>query len=71
MPVQSQYDDESYNQLLQKIVACLDEHQASTDLALMVLGDTLTHVFNERVDAQHRQQIASQFCDVLKRTIKE
>ena len=71
MPVQSQYNDVQYHELLEQIIAVLEQNNVKTDLALMVLGDTLTHIFNQRVDAKVRQKLATQFCDVLTRTIKE
>ena len=71
MPVQSQYNDAQYNEILEQVLAVLEQNNVKTDLALMVLGDALTHIFNQRVDAKVRQKLATQFCEVLIRTIKE
>jgi uncharacterized protein YejL (UPF0352 family) len=71
MPVQSQYNDGQYNEILEQVLAVLEQNNVKTDLALMVLGDALTHIFNQRVDAKVRQKLATQFCEVLVRTIKE
>lgn len=71
MPVQSQYNDAQYNEILEQILAVLEQNNVKTDLALMVLGDALTHIFKQRVDAKVRQTLATQFCEVLIRTIKE
>lgn len=71
MPVQSQYNDAQYNEILDQVLAVLEQNNVKTDLALMVLGDTLTHIFNQRIDANVRLKLATQFCEVLTRTIKE
>ena len=52
MPVQSQYNDAQYNEILDQVLAVLEQNNVKTDLALMVLGDTLTHIFNQRIDAK-------------------
>ena len=50
---------------------CLEKHQATRDLSLMVLGNAITHIFSNQVDERIRPQMVKQFCDVLQRSVKD
>lgn len=71
MPVKSQYSDEQYNAILEQLISVLEQNNVKTDQSLMLLGDAITHIFNQRIAPDVRKQLASQFCDVLKRTIED
>jgi uncharacterized protein YejL (UPF0352 family) len=68
MPIQSKYDDEKFNEILQDVLLCLEKHQVNADLALMVLGNSLTHILNQQADVNVRKNMTEQFCAVLKKT---
>ena len=49
MPQQSQYNDAQFEVILNDVLACLEKHQATRDLSLMVLGNAVTHIFSHQV----------------------
>lgn len=69
MPIHSRYSDEEIDVLLNEIGALLDKHQASTDLALMVLGNFTSYLINHRVLASHRQDVSQAFIQALQASI--
>ena len=71
MPQQSQYDDAKFETILNEVLMCLEKHQATRDLSLMVLGNAITHIFSNKVDERIRPQMVKQFCDVLQRSVKD
>ncbi|MEN8779160.1 MAG: DUF1414 domain-containing protein [Glaciecola sp.] len=70
MPQQSQYNDAQFEVILNDVLACLEKHQATRDLSLMVLGNAVTHIFSHQVDERIRTQMVEQFCSVLTRSVK-
>jgi len=68
MPIRSKYDDQKFNNILQDVLIALEKHETSADLALMVLGNALTHILNQQPDAKVRQTMTEQFCRVLQKT---
>ena len=70
MPQQSQYNDAQFEVILNDVLACLEKHQATRDLSLMVLGNAVTHIFSHQVDERIRTQMVEQFCSVLIRSVK-
>ncbi|MGS2719005.1 DUF1414 domain-containing protein [Paraglaciecola aestuariivivens] len=69
MPQQSKYSDSQFDAISQDIFIALEKHQATRDLSLMVLGNTITNIFQQQVPESQRQQMAEQFTQVLLKSI--
>ncbi|WP_074013409.1 YejL family protein [Candidatus Sodalis sp. SoCistrobi] len=65
MPQASRYSDEQIEVLLAELAAVLEKHHTPTDLALMVLGNMVTHVINTRVAPEMRNTLVKSFTDAL------
>ncbi|EGN75744.1 hypothetical protein A28LD_0790 [Idiomarina sp. A28L] len=69
MPIVSKYDQERQDQLIDSILDILAKDKAPNDLALMTLGNVVTHILQEHVPAQKRQAIAKQFGQILLQSV--
>lgn len=65
MPQASRYSDEQVEVLLAELAAVLEKHRTPTDLALMVLGNMVTHVISTRVAPKMRGTLVKSFTDTL------
>ncbi|MAI36529.1 DUF1414 domain-containing protein [Alteromonas genovensis] len=70
MPQNSRYSNDEFEALMNKVILTLEESGANRDLSLMVLGNVITHILNTQVKAENREAMASQFADVLKKSVK-
>ena len=70
MPQQSRYTNDEFEALMNKVILTLEESGANRDLSLMVLGNVITHILNTQVSPKSRETMASQFADVLKKSVK-
>ncbi|MEA9389200.1 YejL family protein [Acerihabitans sp. TG2] len=70
MPQASRYSDEQVEILLTELSAVLDKHRTPTDLALMVLGNMITHVINTSVAPEQRQTLANSFSAALLSSVR-
>lgn len=70
MPQASRYSDEQVETLLTELSAVLEKHRTPTDLALMVLGNMITHVINTSVAAEQRQTLANSFGEALMSSVR-
>lgn len=71
MAQQSKYSDQQINAILQDMVAVLEKHQVSTDLALMVLGNMTTHILTTRVGKAQGEVLAEAFSNALVQSLKK
>ena len=71
MPQQSKYSNEDFDALFSEIIGSLEKHKATPDLALMVLGNTVTNVLQHQVKPEFREEMAEKFCQVLLSSVKE
>lgn len=71
MPQQSKYSGDQFNELFQDIVGSLEKHQPSPDLSLMVLGNTVTHILQNQIKPEIRDDMAEKFCQVLLSSVKD
>ncbi|RUO38287.1 hypothetical protein CWE13_01165 [Aliidiomarina shirensis] len=69
MPIVSKYDQERQDQLIDNILDIFAKDKAPNDLALMTLGNVVTHILQEHVPAQKRQAIATQFGQILLQSV--
>jgi len=70
MPQASRYKDEQVETLLTELSAVLDKHRTPTDLALMVLGNMITHVINTSVAPEQRLILANSFSEALLSSVR-
>ena len=66
----SRYSNDEFEALMNKVMLTLEESGANRDLSLMVLGNVITHILNTQVKPESREAMASQFADVLKKSVK-
>lgn len=71
MPIQSRYSNQQIESIMHDLVDVLNKHQCDRDLALMVLGNTVTTVLNQQYDAKQRQGMAEQFSAVMLKSVKQ
>lgn len=69
MPIVSKYDQDRQDQLIDSILDILANDKAPNDLALMTLGNVVTHILQEHVPANKRQAIAKQFGQILLQSV--
>ncbi|WP_158771040.1 DUF1414 domain-containing protein [Paraglaciecola sp. L1A13] len=69
MPQNSKYSDSQFEDVMHDIIIALEKHQASRDLSLMVLGNVITNIFMQQVNASQRSEMADKFTQVLLKSI--
>lgn len=69
MPIQSKYSNQEIESLISDILLQLEKNNASVELSLMALGNSITHLINNEVRAENRQSIAQSFCQALQSSI--
>lgn len=70
MPQQSRYTDAQFEDIMNKVIAVLEQNEVQRDLSLMVLGNVITNIFQNQVPEAQRQDMAEQFTQVLLKSIK-
>jgi|TARA_B110000908_G_C9915363_1_gene297186 uncharacterized protein YejL (UPF0352 family) len=70
MPIVSKYSNERVEKIIQNLFDVLVEEKATSDLALMCLGNTITEVIKSQVPENKRQAIVDNFSVALKNSIK-
>ena len=66
MPILSKYSDQQVENLVDDLLKTLVDHKAPLDLSLMALGNTLSHIINEKVPAKQKQALIDNFTQALK-----
>ncbi|WP_394228793.1 YejL family protein [Pseudoalteromonas spongiae] len=70
MPILSKYSDQQVENLVDDLLKTLVDHKAPLDLSLMSLGNTLSHIINEKVPAAQRHALIDNFTQALKDSVK-
>ncbi|MGR6981919.1 DUF1414 domain-containing protein [Testudinibacter sp. P27/CKL/0425] len=70
MAKQSKYSDQQVQALLNDLAAVLEQHEASVDLSLMALGNTITNLLHSTVGRNQQQALADAFCNALQDSLK-
>ena len=70
MPIVSKYSNERVEKIVQDLIDVLVKEEASTDLALMCLGNTLSTIINNQVPEKQRDAIAKNFANALDQSTK-
>lgn len=65
MPYLSKHSDDVVESLVNDLLITLEKHKATTDLSLMALGNTLTHLFNQNVTQNQRSLLVKKFNEIL------
>ncbi len=71
MPILSKYSNEQVENLVDDLLKVLVEHKAPLDLSLMSLGNTLSHIINEKVPAAQRKQLVENFASALSDSVEK
>ncbi|MFC6440318.1 DUF1414 domain-containing protein [Bowmanella sp. JS7-9] len=69
MPQQSKYSDQQFDALTNDLISVLEKHQASRELSLMALGNIITNILRNQTNAEHRQQMAAKFTEILMKSV--
>ena len=70
MPIQSRYSNDQIETVMQDLIDVINKHQCDRELALMVLGNTVTSVLTQQFEPQQRQAVAEQFSAAMTKSIK-
>ncbi|MBR9728970.1 YejL family protein [Shewanella intestini] len=71
MAIQSKYTNTQVEALIAELLAVLAKHKAPTDLSLMALGNCVTHLLENKVPAESRDVVASQFAKALEQSVRK
>ncbi|MCA1929827.1 DUF1414 domain-containing protein [Rheinheimera sp.] len=66
MPIVSKYSTDQIEKIVNSILDQLRLQDASTELSLMCLGNTISHIINTSVPAAQRLDVANHFGQALK-----
>ncbi len=69
MPQQSKYSNAEIEALMAQIFTTLETGGSSTDMQLMVLGNCITQLLQEKVPSHMRKGVAEKFSEVLLKSI--
>ncbi|GEA11167.1 DUF1414 domain-containing protein [Alteromonas sp. KUL49] len=70
MPQNSRYSNTDFEALMNEVILTLEKQDADRDLSLMVLGNVITHILNTQVAEKDREAMATQFANVLVKSVK-
>jgi len=70
MPIVSKYSNERVEKIIQELMDVLVNESATTDLALMCLGNTITNVIN-KVPEDKQSAIVDNFTRALNQSIQK
>lgn len=65
MPIQSKYSTAQIETIVNLLLDTLRQQEANTELSLMCLGNTISHIINTHVPAAQQQDVAKSFAQVL------
>ena len=71
MPIVSKYSNERVEKIIQELMDVLVNESATTDLALMCLGNTLTHIINNQIPEPKQKDIVENFSKALVNSINK
>lgn len=61
MPITSKYTNQKIEQIISDVFDVLEKHDASAELALMVVGNIATNIINADVPASKKKKLPSNF----------
>ncbi len=69
MPIVSKYSNERVEKIIQELLDVLINEEVTADLALMCLGNSITHIINNQVPEKQRQAITDNFTAALQQSV--
>lgn len=69
MPIVSKYAQDRQERLIDDILQVFADDKSPNDLALMTLGNVVTHILQEHVAEDKRASIARQFGEILLQSV--
>lgn len=70
MPIQSRYSNDQIETIMQDLIDVINKHECDRELALMVLGNTVTSVLTQQFEPKQRKAVAEQFNAAMLKSIK-
>ncbi|RUO27101.1 hypothetical protein CWE09_03945 [Aliidiomarina minuta] len=70
MPIVSKYSQQQQDQLLEEVLAPLENNQVPVDLCMMTLGNAVSNVINRGISADKREAVAEQFSRILLQSVQ-
>ena len=71
MPIVSKYSNERVEKIIQNLLDVLVKEEATPDLALMALGNTITEVIGSNFPKDQQQAVVASFSQALGQSIKK
>ncbi|WP_306523820.1 DUF1414 domain-containing protein [Rheinheimera sp.] len=65
MPIQSKYSNQQIETLVNILLETLRQQNATTELSLMCLGNTISHIIKTNVPAAQQGEVAKHFSQAL------
>lgn len=65
MPIQSKYSNEQIETIVNQLLETLRQQNANTELSLMCLGNTISHILQNQFPTSQRAEVAKSFAQVL------
>lgn len=70
MPIISKYSAEQQDKLFHQLLETLTQEPIQTDMALMVLGNLVSHTINQAGTKERRAELAKKFGHILLQTVQ-
>lgn len=70
MPIISKYSNKEINNLVNEVLESIQDKELPVDVALVVLGNTVSNIIDANVSAEKKQVIAQSFADALLASMK-
>lgn len=65
MPIQSKYSNQQIETLVNILLETLRQQNATTELSLMCLGNTISHIIKTNVPVAQQAEVAKHFSQAL------
>ncbi len=65
MPIQSKYSTAQIETIMNQLLDTLRQQDANTELSLMCLGNTISHIIQTHVPVAQQKDVAKSFAQVL------
>ena len=69
MPLVSKYSNQQIETILHELVAVLDKHKVSTDLALICLGDLAANIVKQRIPPAQQAVLVEKFNTAFRQSV--
>lgn len=66
MPAKSRYTNDEFELIMQDVLKVLEQHKVSHDLSIMVLGNLVSSIIQNKIPKDARPIMIDKFCTALK-----